>query len=187
MSLHPPAITCGDWLLRPIVDADVHAVHAGLSDPRVIAHYGVSYPTLESTWVQMRWFADIAAEGSGAWWAVCAASAPAQLIGACGMNDRVAEHRRAEIGYWLRPEWWGKGIMRQCLSAMLEHAFERMGLHRLGAEVDVGNDAISGLLLRLGFTHEGTRRGYEQKAGRALDLQFYGLLSSDPRPWQTDR
>lgn len=186
ISLSIPDLDVGPWRLRRIVAADVHAVHAGLSDPQVIAHYGVSYPTLESAQVQMDWFEQIAAEGRGAWWALCQRDAPAELIGACGFNDRHLEHRRADIGYWLRPAWWGRGLMQRCLPLMIEHAFDTLGLYRLGAEVDEGNRRSHQVLLRLGFGHEGVRRGYEQKDGQALDLHLYGLLASDPRPWRDD-
>jgi ribosomal protein S18 acetylase RimI-like enzyme len=63
---------------------------------------------------------------------------------------------------------------------MLEHAFGAMGLHRVGADVDVDNYASRRLLDRLGFRLEGLRRGYERKGGVHIDLLNYARLASDP-------
>lgn len=166
-------------LLRAFQPSDRAFVFEGLSDPEVIQHYGVSYATLEATGEQMRWYDKIQQTGTGQWWAICRAGQPAQLMGACGLNDLDAEHRRAEIGYWLLPRYWGHGLATEAVSAMAQHAFQSMNLHRLGADVDMGNHASAALLRRLGFTREGIRRGYEMKNGQPIDLQLFSLLATD--------
>jgi ribosomal-protein-alanine N-acetyltransferase len=154
-------------------------VFRALSDPLVIAHYGVSYESLDATRRQMEWFEEIRAAGTGVWWGVCRHEPGSPLIGACGLNDIKAEHRRGEVGYWLLPEFWGQGVMAECLEAMLRHAFDAMGLHRVAADVDVDNHRSRGLLERLGFQPEGVRRGCELKAGAFLDLICYSRLATD--------
>ncbi|WWL45482.1 hypothetical protein V5O39_08385 [Pseudomonas parakoreensis] len=42
--------------MRRIHRRDVDAIFTGLSHPQVIAHYGVSYNSLEATDEQMRWY-----------------------------------------------------------------------------------------------------------------------------------
>ena len=165
--------------LRRIVPADVGVIFRGLSDPRVIAHYGVSYESLEATQRQMDWFEEIHAAGTGVWWGICERGADDALIGACGLNDVKAEHLRGELGYWLLPGYWGRGIATECVGAVLEHAFGAMGLHRVGADVDVDNHASRRLLERLGFRLEGVRRDYERKGGAYIDLMNYARLASE--------
>ena len=99
-----PELRTARFRLRRIVPADIDAVFRGLSDPAVIAHYGVSYQTLEATQRQMDWFEEIHAAGTGTWWGISGPAPDAPLIGACGLNDVHAEHRRGELGYWLLPE-----------------------------------------------------------------------------------
>jgi ribosomal-protein-alanine N-acetyltransferase len=173
-TLHSPG-----FLLRRITQADLPAVFRGLSDPRVIAHYGVSYASAEETQRQMDWFEAIHANGTGLWWAICRSLERPGLLGAVGLNDISRVHRRAELGYWLMPEHWGCGIARECVSALLSFAFGPLGLHRIGAEVDLDNHRSSRLLERLGFQLEGVRRGYELKAGSFLDLKVYSRLATD--------
>jgi len=154
-------------------------VFRGLSDPAVIAHYGVSYETLQATQRQMDWFEEIHASGTGTWWGISDPAPGAPLIGACGLNDIRAEHRRGELGYWLLPELWGRGVATECVAAMLEHAWGPMGLHRVAAEVDVENHASRRLLDRLGFRLEGIRRDYERKHGSFIDVMIYARLATD--------
>ena len=180
-----PELCTTRFLLRRILQADRDVVFRGLSDPRVVAHYGVSYATLEATQVQMNWFEEIFARGTGVWWGICRPSDPSELLGAAGMNDLCARHRRAELGYWLLPEHWGQGVARECVTALLRHAYQVMHLYRVGAEVDVGNARSVRLLQRLGFRFEGTRRAYELKDGRHLDLMLFARLASDPVPRQS--
>lgn len=168
--------------LRRIVPSDIGVVFRGLSDPAVIAHYGVSYPTLEATQLQMDWFEQIHAAGTGAWWGISEPTPGAPLIGACGLNDIHAEHRRGELGYWLLPGSWGRGIATECVGTMLGHAYGPMGLHRVAAEVEVDNHASRRLLDRLGFRLEGIRRDYERKHGSFIGLMMYARLATDPVP-----
>lgn len=168
--------------LRRIVAADIDVVFRGLSDPQVIAHYGVSYDSLEATRRQMDWFEEIHSTGTGVWWGICEPAPGAPLIGACGLNDLVDRHGRAELGYWLLPDRWGRGIASECVGVMLGHAFGAMGLHRVGAEVELGNYASRRLLGRLGFCLEGVRRGYERKDGEPVDLMYFARLATDPVP-----
>lgn len=176
-----PELASARFLLRQIVPSDHSAVFLGLSNPRVIAHYGVSYSSLEETQRQMDWFQDIYSNGTGVWWGICQTEQRSTLLGAVGLNDISSTHRRGEIGYWLMPEHWGRGIARECVSTVLSFAFGQLGLHRIGAEVDIDNRRSSVLLESLGFQLEGVRRGYELKAGKYLDLKCYSRLATDAK------
>jgi [ribosomal protein S5]-alanine N-acetyltransferase len=167
-----PELRTPRFLLRRIVPND-------LSDPRVIVNYGVSYDSLESTQRQLAWFESIFKERTGIWWGISDPATSNELFGACGLNDIVLEHRRAELGYWLLPEQWGKGVARECVRSILSYAFDTLGIHRVGADVDIENNKSSSLLESLGFQLEGVRRGFELKNGLFLDLKQYSLLSSD--------
>lgn len=177
-----PELRTARFLLRRIVPVDTEAVFVGLSDPRVIRHYGVSYRTREEAEVQMRWFEDLLAQGTGIWWAVCEPSNPATLVGAAGLNDVCTKHLRGELGYWLLPDHWGRGVAGECVAAVLDYGYGVMKLHRVAADVDVDNLRSIALLERLGFQFEGVRRGCELKDGRHIDLRVYSRLATDAVP-----
>jgi ribosomal-protein-alanine N-acetyltransferase len=124
-----PTLYTARCTLRRIGPADKLRVFEGLSHPEVIRYYGVSYRTLEETQAQLDWYNYLLASETGIWWGICFTSDPGRLIGACGFNEWVQMHNRAETGYWLLPGYWGQGLMRECLSAILRFAFANMRLH----------------------------------------------------------
>ena len=63
----------------------------------------------------------------------------------------VEQNDRAEIGYSLGREHWGKGYMHEALTALVEFAFGEMDLRRLEADTDPRNAPSIRALERLGL------------------------------------
>ena len=167
----------GRFELRPITAEDKVHIHRGLSHPEVIKHYAVSFLTLEATQEQMDWYAQLEREGTGQWWAIRSVGS-GEFVGAIGINNIVQHHRRCELGFWLLPEHWRKGIIREALPVVMDHAFNTRGLHRIMAEVETDNPASAKALLHAGFAHEGTLRACEWKDGRAISLDVFAALNT---------
>jgi ribosomal-protein-alanine N-acetyltransferase len=167
-----------DIRLDPVTDTDLPHIYRGLSDPVVIAYYGISYDSMEACQAQMRWYAEIAQSQSGAWFLIRCQQTGAPL-GAIGYNDADPQHKRAELGYWLYPEYWGQGIMQAALRQFLALVYRTTELHRLLAVVEEPNRPSARLLERAGFRYEGTARECEWKGEQFISLQHYALLRSD--------
>lgn len=67
--------------------------------------------------------------------------------------DAPPHHLR--LGYLLARSHWGRGLMHEAVSAVLDEAFAQGGVWRVDALCDVANQASARLLLSLGFVHEG--------------------------------
>ncbi len=105
-----------------------------------------------------------------------------KLIGTCTLAQIDADHRRAEIGFMLRPDCWGHGYMTDALAALLEFSFKLLRLHRIEADVDPRNDASIRLLERLGFQREGYVRERWLVGEEINDGILYGLLCHEYSP-----
>ena len=171
-----PQITTERLLLRQFKENDLESVYKGLSDPDIIQYYGVSYQTLEETKEQMKFFADLEKEGTGIWWAICSPD-NATFYGAGGLNGVSKTHKKAEIGFWLLKEYWGKGIMGEIMPIICKYGFEEMGLHRIEGLVESDNMNCKNAMKKLDFTYEGTLRDYEIKNGRYICLDVYAKLN----------
>ena len=101
------------------------------------------------------------------------------LVGTCGYHRWSRPHRRSEIGYDLAQAFWGQGLMREALAAVLRHGFEAMGLNRIEAFVHPQNTRSVRLLQRMGFQREGLLRGYLYQEGRSHDEFIFSLLKGD--------
>ena len=107
-----------------------------------------------------------------------------QLIGTCSLHDVDHGQGRAEIGFALAREHWGRRYAREALTVLLDHAFGVMDLRRIEADVDPRNQASLHTLEALGFRREGYLRQRWQVAGEVQDSVLMGLLASD---WQASR
>jgi [ribosomal protein S5]-alanine N-acetyltransferase len=172
-----PVLHQGPVLLRQIQLSDQMAVFRGLSDPNVIRYYGVEYHSFADTKAQMDWYRDTLRQGSGIWWAITTQAAGA-LMGTCGLYNLQAQHRKAELGYWLLPPYWGQGLMHPTLEAVTAYGFSALHLHRIEAYVETENAASARLLQKLGFVREGTLHDAEIKHGRFISLDVYAKLSN---------
>ena len=172
-----PEILTERFLLRKILPSDQQKIFEGLSHDDVIKYYGVSYKTFEETSLQMKWYEDLLTDVTGIWWAISSKSSN-EFLGACGFNNTSNEHKKTEMGYWLLPQYWKMGIMKEVLPHIIRHAFNVLEVHRIEASVETGNIASKKLLLNLGFKHEGTLKECEWKNEKFIDLEYYGIVRS---------
>lgn len=158
-------------LLRDIEGSDIDTVFRGLSNPDVIKHYGVSFDSLEETKEQMKWFADTKQK----WFAICSADNNV-FYGAGGLNDISKKHKKAEIGLWLLPEYWGKGIMKKVVPVICDYGFDKLELHRIEGFVDSENKNCKRAMSALNFELEGTMRDCEIKNNKFVSIEVYSTI-----------
>ncbi|MEE1885900.1 GNAT family N-acetyltransferase [Pedobacter flavus] len=162
--------------MRQIQSTDLENIFKGLSNPLVIKHYGVSYSTLEATQEQMAWYQNLYNTNTGIWWAICA-KLDGTFYGAAGFNDIHPQHKKAEIGFWLLPEYWNNGIMQEALTKICHYGFEHMKLHRIEGFVESENSNSKKALEKMDFLHEGTLRACEWKNGKWIDVDIYAKIN----------
>jgi len=165
-------------ILRPFIESDIGSVFKGLSHPDIIKHYGVSFDSLEATKEQMTWFADLEKEATGMWFAVCSLDNKT-FYGAGGLNHLSKEHKKAEIGFWLLTDFWGKEIMREAMPLICNYGFDKLGLHRIEGFVESDNTNCKKAMAKLDFEHEGTMKDCEIKNGKFISLDIYSKIKTE--------
>ena len=75
-----------------------------------------------------------------------------ELIGS--IAARVKQHR-VELGYVLARSFWGRGLMLEAISVVVQWAFTQPALFRVGALCDTENHASARVLEKAGFEREG--------------------------------
>jgi RimJ/RimL family protein N-acetyltransferase len=170
--------------LRWLTAADVPSLFDVFSDPEVMRYWS-SEPMADPAEAEALLddiHAHFAAKSLFQWGVALAEDD--RVVGTCTLLHLDGRNRRGEVGYALAREQWGKGLMREALTALLDHAFTTLGLHRIEADVDPENAASLRLLERLGFTREGVLRERWLVGGRAHDSVMLGLLG---REWRGGR
>ncbi len=101
-----------------------------------------------------------------------------KLIGSIGYYRMKPENHRAEIGYMLRKDQQGKGIVQEAMEVAIKYGFEVMRLHSIEAVIDPRNTASEKVLLRNNFVKEAHFKEDCFWEGEYLDSAHYGLLAS---------
>lgn len=172
-----PTLRGSKVVLRWLTAGDVDALYEIFSDPEVSRYLAI--PRQQSRADAERFLATIH-EGfrtrSLYQWGIEHAG---RVAGTCTLGGLDWENRRAEIGFALARASWGRGLMPDALTALIDHAFGALGLHRIEADVDPRNSVSLRVLERLGFQREGHLRERYFKDGEIQDSVILGLLRRD--------
>jgi len=78
------------------------------------------------------------------------------LVGCAGLRPYTNDRHVLELGFHLRPDYWGRGLAREAARAVIAFAFETLAIESLFAGHHPANEASERLLKKLGFlwTHE---------------------------------
>ncbi len=103
-----------------------------------------------------------------------------KLVGSAGYYKWVQPERyQAEMGYDLNPAFWGKGIMTEALSAIIQYGLDHMSLHRIEVLISHHNKRSQKLVRELGFKREGVLRDHYFVEGRFSDDVIFSLLKEE--------
>lgn len=166
-------------ILRPLRRGDEEALFAIYSDPAVMRYWNTP-PWSTLAQAESSIGEDLAALPAGHYLRLGIQEAEADaIVGTCTLFAFHEPSRRAELGYALAPAAHGRGYMSEALSSLLEFAFGTLGLNRIEADIDPGNEASARTLARLGFVQEGYFRERWIVAGQISHSAMYGLLRAD--------
>jgi len=86
-----------------------------------------------------------------------------------------------EIGYWVRADARGRGVVSRALAVVSRFAFEHEGAARLQLRADVENAGSRRAAEKVGFRLEGVMRSahWNGRLGRRQDWAMYSLLPGE--------
>jgi ribosomal-protein-alanine N-acetyltransferase len=164
-------------LLRKVEQTDAPFILKGLSNDVLTKYMLVHYYSLDEVQEQMDYYASHYENETGYYWLMqCLKTGDA--IGVIGINNLSQIHKKAEIGFWSLPEFWGKGYTTEAGKAILQFCFQCLQLNRVEATVETQNPASIAAIQKLGLQHEGTFKEYEMNNGKLIDLMMFAILKS---------
>ena len=176
-----PTLAAPRVALRWLTEADVGALYGIFSNPTVMRYW--STPPMSDIAQAGKLVADIH-EGFRSQrlfvWGV-ARLEDDRIIGTCTLFAINAAQGRAELGYALGHEFWGRGYMNAALTTLVDFAFRTLAMRRLEADVDPRNLGSMRAVERLGFRREGLMRERWLVNGELQDSVVLGLLRHE---WQ---
>ena len=99
-----------------------------------------------------------------------------RLLGGSGLHRIDWEVPKFEIGYWIRPDEEGKGLVSETVTLLRDVAFRVLGANRVFIRCASTNLRSAAIPLRLGFEHEGTLRNEAiSTEGLPQDIHVFGI------------
>ena len=163
-------LTTRRLLLRPWSEDDRAHFAELATDPRVVRYVGDgttwSRERIDDVferqlrhWAEHRfgWRAVLEKESAGRLGGPpCSTGRWAGFVGLNHVGPEATEitDDEVEIGWWLRPATWGRGIATEAAFALRDEAFDRAGLDRIIGRYQPDNVASGRIMARLGMTVE---------------------------------
>jgi len=168
-------------ILRKMTPDDAEAIFAYASDPEVTRY--VIWETHRSV-EDSRGFLELVTSkyesgGEPEWGIVY--KGDRRFVGTCGIVSWEPHHARAELGYALSRDYWGRGLMAEAVGAMISFGFRAMNLNRVEARCIAENVASARAMEKAGMVYEGTLRQRELIKGEHRDIKVYSILRDERR------
>ncbi|WP_201831234.1 GNAT family N-acetyltransferase [Microvirga zambiensis] len=105
-----------------------------------------------------------------------------RIIGVVNVSEIVRGFfQSAYLGYYGMAGLSGRGLMTEAVGQVVSHGFNALGLHRLEANIQPGNEPSRALVKRLGFRQEGYSPRYLKISGEWRDHERWAVLADDWR------
>ena len=85
----------------------------------------------------------------------------------------------AHIGYWVDSRIAGRGVMPTAVALATDHAFAKVGLHRIEVNIRPENAASLRVVEKLGFRDEGVRKALLHIDGAWRDHRSFALTAEE--------
>jgi ribosomal-protein-alanine N-acetyltransferase len=176
-----PTLETERLILRKMTLEDAEAIFAYASDPEVSRYMlWETHRSIEDSRAFLELEVSKRESGGEPDWGIVY-KGDHRFVGTCGIISWEPQHARAEIGYALSREYWGRDLMPEAARAMIRFGFERMSLNRIEARCIAENAASARVMEKAGMTHEGTLRQRELIKGAYRDIEVYAILREELR------
>ena len=146
-----PVIETERLIIRPVGVEDAEAIFKWASDPEVTKY--MIYPTHPNIEVTKKWLAGRDINGYDEYDLGFVLKETGELVGMGGMNEKVKGEWT--IGYNLRKDQWGKGIVPEAIKAIIDCVEKEKGIKKLKGEVAEENLKSQRVMDKLGLKYCG--------------------------------
>ena len=166
-------------MLRALTLEDADDVFAYARDPEVVRYLPwESHQSVEEAREFITRTLEAHEAGAKADWGM-ALKATGRVVGTCGFCTWAGSSGRAELGYCLARELWGRGLVTEASERVVRFGFEDCMLNRIEAVCDVNNVGSARVMEKCGMTFEGVLRQRLLMHDSYRDMKMYAILRED--------
>ena len=165
--------------LEPLGPSHIDGAMEGISDPETLRLTGTRRTFSRDD--VLRHLTSLAARDDRADWAIIDL-ATERYVGEVVLNELEPDDAAMNFRIALNPGWMGRDYGTEAARAVLDHAFDDLGVHRVGLDVFAFNPRAERSYEKAGFRHEGRQRETLFWDGEWVDSILMAALSTDERP-----
>lgn len=181
-----PTLRGGLVELRPFADADIAAMAAILAEPEVIRLTGSAHSSADiiekiaeqDRGLLERWYGSRAEQTDRLDLAIVDL-ATGVVVGEVVLNEYDAANQACNYRILIGAAGQGRGLGTEAGRLVIDYAFSRLPLHRIGLEVYSFNPRARRSYQKIGFVHEGSKRDALLFDGQWFDAEVMAILFSD--------
>ncbi len=103
-----------------------------------------------------------------------------QPVGSISVVRQSDADERAEVGYCIGYDFWGRGITTEAVMGVTDFLFSEVGVHRVEIHHATDNPASGRVAEKCGFLPEGILRGRSKTGtGEFKDICVWGMLREE--------
>lgn len=173
-----PKIETERLVLREITKADVAELFVLRSSKTVMQYIGREpAKSFEEVEAFIAVIAQAQKNNESILWGMCLREDPSKIIGTICFWQLQPENYKAEIGYILDPEYWGRGIITETIDRVLQYGFSVLKLHKVEAHTSPENIPSCKVLEKNGFVKEGHLEDNFFFDGKFYDTIIYSRIN----------
>lgn len=181
--MHDPSfepLTSNRLIVRRFAHGDAEALASYRSDAEVARYQDWMCPyTVDEARTFVARLDGLAPGTPGTWFQFAVGlTSSAALIGDVALHALESEESQAELGFTFASARQGQGYATEAVQAVLQYAFEKLGMQQVWSRTDARNLRAQRLLERLGFRREPERdKRVWFKGEWATDIRYAQLES----------
>ncbi len=92
-----------------------------------------------------------------------------ELIGNCLLRPLMEQPEVMEIGYSIKPDFWGKGLGTEIATALVNYGFSKTNADEISALTEIENISSQKVLKKSGFLQK------ENRSRNDIELSFFSI------------
>lgn len=166
--------------LRGFEKNDLEETHKAMNNPNMTRYLSVYFrphsKEEEEEWIEKTW--EKRQKGQEYTFAVEEKTSE-ELIGSVSLLSIKQKDKRAELGIWIKEDYWGKGYGTEAEELMVKYGFEELNLHSIYARAFDFNERSQKAIEKVGFKKVGKQRESLYRNGRYCDTLYYDMLKEE--------
>lgn len=168
--------------LRPFRPSDAAAVAAAVQDVAIQEAFPeLPHPFGEADALE-RFAAGAVGAAAGSGLELAVVDEGDRVLGALDLALSSGDPGLGELGWWLARDARGRGVMTIAVGVIADHARAALGVARLEALLEPGNERSARVAARVGFAWEARRRAYRPGRAGRRDLDCWVRVAGPAAP-----